>query len=93
MGQYSLGEALNLLFEKSQWKGKVTELRLREHWEEIVGKTIARYTRNISLHKGVLTVHTDIAPLKQELVLGKEALIARINAFLEEPAVQDVSVK
>ena len=42
MGSYSIGEALNLLLERSKWKPKVTELRLREEWEEIVGKTISR---------------------------------------------------
>ena len=42
MGSYSIGEALNLLLEKSRWKPKVVELRLRQEWEQITGKTIAQ---------------------------------------------------
>ena len=45
-GQYSIGEALKLLMEKSGWAPKAHELRMREEWEQIAGKTIAKYTRN-----------------------------------------------
>lgn len=93
MGQYSIGEALNQLLVKSQWKPKVTELRLREEWEEIVGKTVAKYTRSISLKDRTLTVTTDIAALKQELHFGKAALIAAINAHIGETAVSELIVK
>lgn len=93
MGSYSIGEAINLLLEKSKWKPKVTELRLRNEWETIVGKTISKYTRNLYLNDKVLTVYTDVAPLKQELLLGKEQLIARINEHLGERAITDIVIK
>jgi predicted nucleic acid-binding Zn ribbon protein len=93
MGSYSIGEAINLLLEKSKWKPKVTELRIRNEWETIVGKTISRYTRNLYLNDKVLTVYTDVAPLKQELLLGKEQLIVRINEHLNEKAITDIIIK
>ncbi len=65
MGQYSIGEAINLLLERSRWKPKVTELRMRQEWEEIVGKTISRYTRNLMLNDTTLTIYSDVAALKQ----------------------------
>ena len=93
MGQYSIGEAINLLMQKSGWKPKVTELRLKQEWEEIVGKTIAKYTRNMYYDNGILTIYTDVAPLKQELQLGKQQLIEQINEYLEETAIRDIVVK
>lgn len=93
MGSYSIGEALNLLLEKSKWKPKVNELRLREDWDIIVGKTIAKYTRNINLYNGILTIYTDVGALKQELSLGKEQLKNSINEYLGEIAVFDIVVK
>lgn len=93
MGSYSIGDAINLLLERSNWKPKVTELRLRQEWETIVGKTISRYTRNMYLNDGVLTVYTDIAGLKQELFYGKQQLIERINEYLGETAIRDIIVK
>jgi len=93
MGSYSIGEALNLLFEKSHWKPKVMELRIREEWETIVGKTISKYTRNVNLSGDVLTIYTDVAPLKQELLLGKPQLIVRINEYFKENVVAEIVIR
>ncbi len=93
MGSYSIGEALNLLLEKSQWKPKVHELRMRQEWEAIVGKTIAKYTRSMALNGKRLTIYTDVAPLKQELLLGKEQLAANINEYFGEKVVEEIIVK
>ena len=93
MGTYSIGEAMKLLLEKSKWKPKIYELRMQQEWEEITGKTIAKYTRNVVLNGTVLTVFTDVASLKQELHFGKQQLIDRINEHFKEKVVTDVIVK
>ena len=93
MGSYSIGEAMNMMFEKSHWKPKLIALRMRDEWEEITGKTIARYTRSINLYNKVLTINTDVAPLKQELLLGKEQLITRINEYFNERVVEEIIIK
>ena len=93
MGSYSIGEAINLLLEKSKWKPKVVELRMRDEWEAITGKTVAKYTRKIYLSGKTLTIYTDVAPLKQELMLAKEQLIENINKYFEETVVTDIQVK
>lgn len=93
MGSYSIGEAINLLLQRSKWKPKVMELRVREDWEVIVGKTIAKYTRNLHLNDGVLTIYTDVGPLKQELLLGREQLIQRINEHLGEHYITGIVIK
>ena len=93
MASYSIGEALNLLLERSHWKPKVVELRMRQEWEAIVGKTIAKYTRNINVFNKVLTIYTDVAPLKQELQLGRAQLVVRINEYFNEPVINDIVIK
>jgi predicted nucleic acid-binding Zn ribbon protein len=93
MGSYSIGEALNLLLDKSKWKPKVIELRMQQEWEEIVGKTISKYTRNVILSGETLTVYTDVAALKQELYFGKQQLIVRINEYFSEKVVSEIVVK
>ena len=93
MGSYSMAEALKQLLEKSHWKPKVMELRMRDEWEIIVGKTISKYTRSISLNGKTLTIYTDVAPLKQELLLGKDQLIVRINEYFEDRVVEEIMIK
>lgn len=92
MGSYSVGEALKHLLEQSHWKSKIHELRLRDEWETIVGKTISKYTRNIDITQKVLTIYTDVAPLKQELQLGKEQLMQRINEYFEDRVVVEIKI-
>lgn len=93
MGSYSIGEAINLLLEKSKWKHKVHELRMQQEWEQIVGKTISKYTRNVILNGETLTIYTDVAALKQELYFGKQQLIERINQYFEQRVVIEIVVK
>jgi predicted nucleic acid-binding Zn ribbon protein len=93
MGSYSIGEALNQVLEKSHWKPKIIELRIKQEWEAIVGNTISKYTRNTTLYNKVLTVYTDVAPLKQELLLGKEQLATRINEYFNERVVEEIVIK
>jgi predicted nucleic acid-binding Zn ribbon protein len=93
MGSYSIGEALNHLMEKSNWKPKVVEVRMRDEWEAIVGKTISKYTRSIAMYNKILTIYTDVAPLKQELLLGKDQLIANINEYFQERVVESIVIK
>lgn len=93
MAEYSVGDALKILIARAGWGAKVQEMRLKQEWEAIVGKTIARYTTNLQLQNRVLSIQTDVAPLKQELQLGKENLMQKINAYFEETVVLDIRVR
>lgn len=93
MGQYSIGEALQHLMKQSGWKPKVTEMRIRDEWEQIAGKTIAKYTRELKVHNGTLTIFTDVAPLKQELNMGKQQLMETINLYMEETVITEIIIK
>ncbi|NBX26742.1 MAG: DUF721 domain-containing protein [Chitinophagia bacterium] len=93
MGTYSIGEALNLLMERSNWKPVIYELRLKEEWPSIVGEMIAKYTRNVLLVEKTLIIYTDVAALKQELLYSKDELIKTINNHFKELIVNDIQIK
>ena len=93
MGTYSIGEALNLLMERSNWKPVIYELRLKEEWQIIVGEMIAKYTRNVILVEKTLIIYTDVAALKQELLYSKEELIKTINNHFKELVINDIQIK
>lgn len=93
MGQYSIGDALSLLMERSAWKPKIVALRIRDEWETITSKTIARYTKAVNMNGKILTIHTDVAALKQELQFGKEQLISNINNYFGERVVEDIIIR
>nr|MBP9796117.1 DUF721 domain-containing protein [Chitinophagales bacterium] len=72
---------------------KIAEVRIKELWETIMGKSIKNYTTGMHLYKGVLTVFIESAPLKQDLKFSKENIIARINEELGERMVKDIIIK
>ncbi len=93
MGQYSIGEAINRMLEDSRWTPAVNEHRICNEWEQIVGKTVARYTNNISLNGTTLIITTGIAALKQELLFSKPRLIAHINEYLGSNVVSEIMIR
>lgn len=93
MAEYSIGDAITQLMQKSGWKPKVTEVRIKQEWEQMTSKTIAKYTRNLYYDNGILTIYTDVAALKQELNISKPILINNINDYLGETAIKDIIIK
>jgi predicted nucleic acid-binding Zn ribbon protein len=93
MGEYSMAEAMRQFLKQSRLKGSVLALQITEVWEEIMGKTIARYTDKIEIHGNTLYIQTAVAPLKQELVYKKEKIKERVNEALGENLIKEVVIK
>ena len=93
MGEYSLGDALRKFLNQSQLKGSIQALQIEEVWEQIMGKTVARYTDKIQIHGHTLYVNTTVAPLRQELIYQKDKIIQRVNEALGENVIKEVVIK
>lgn len=74
-------------------KPRLTEVRIQENWEQMMGKTISRYTENIQLIDGKLMITTTVAPLKQELNYSKDKIIKLVNEMLGERVVREVIIR
>jgi len=93
MGEYSLGDALRKFLDHSHLKGSIQALQIEEVWEQIMGKTVARYTDKIQIHGSTLYVNTTIAPLRQELMYQKDKIVQRVNEALGEKVIKEVVIK
>lgn len=93
MSEYSLGDALKKFLNQSQLKGSIQALQIEEVWEQIMGKTVARYTDKIQIHGHTLYVNTTIAPLRQELMYQKDKIVQRVNEALGEKVIKEVVIK
>ena len=92
MGEYTLGEALKHFLNSSRLKGYVQAIQIEVVWEQIMGKTIARYTEKIAIHGDRLYITTFVAPLKQELIYQKESIVQRVNEALGEKVIKEVII-
>jgi predicted nucleic acid-binding Zn ribbon protein len=88
----TLGEALKRFLEKSRMKPAIQSMQIEDHWEKIMGATIAKFTDKIEIRNGTLFIYTQIAPLKNELIFQKELIIERINENMGENLVREVVI-
>ncbi|MFY0255599.1 DUF721 domain-containing protein [Chitinophaga sp. 30R24] len=92
-GTTNIGDALRDFLNKSRMKPRLTEVRIQENWEQLMGKTIARYTQSVQLIDHKLIVTTTVAPLKQELTYSKDKIIKLVNEMLGENMVREVMIQ
>ena len=92
MGEISLQEAMQQFLQKSKLKAGIQAVQIEDAWEKIMGKTVAKYTKKIKIINHTLFIHTNVAPLKQELHFQKETIIARVNEALGEKVIKEIVI-
>jgi predicted nucleic acid-binding Zn ribbon protein len=88
----SMGDALKQFLDKSRIKNSIQAMQIEDHWEKIMGNTIAKYTDKLEIRNGTLFIYTKVAPLKNELVYQRDLIIQRINESLGQVVVREVVV-
>ena len=88
----SLGDAVKKFLAYSRIKNQIQSLSIEDHWEKIMGKTIANYTDKIEIRNKTLFIYTTVAPLKNELVFQKELIIQRVNEQIGADSITEVVV-
>lgn len=70
------------VFGHPKYREKFIELRIRNHWAEIMGKAIQSYTHSIVVRKRKIYITFDSATLRQELFQQKNKVLKKLNEFL-----------
>ena len=94
MGVYHIGDAIKQLTQKNnRLANGLKAAKIEEVWEEIMGKTIAKYTQKIEIIHQTLFVTTHVGPLKNELYLQKELIIKRLNEVYGVKVVEKIVIQ
>ena len=93
MGEYSMQEALQQFLNSSRIKGGIQAMQIEDVWEDIMGKTIARYTDKLQIIGDKLIITTSVGPLKNELIYQKEKIRNRVNEALKARVVKEVIIQ
>ncbi|HEX7847970.1 MAG TPA: DUF721 domain-containing protein [Chitinophagaceae bacterium] len=93
MAQFSLSDAINEFLNQSRIKGGIQALQIEDVWEQIMGKTIARYTDKLQIFGDKLIITTSVAPLKHELTYQKEKIRQRVNEALGQRVINEVIIQ
>ena len=86
-------EAIRQFLKQSRLKSNMQALQIEDVWEQIMGKTIARYTDKLQIFGDKLIITTRVAPLKQELIYQKEKIILRVNELLGQNVIREVVIQ
>ena len=85
-----LKDAIGDFLKVSHLSGKLAERRVIDGWEKVMGKMIAKHTKQISISNGKLYLQLDSAPLKQELFYSREKILKMMNEEAGEEVIQEV---
>ena len=93
MGEFSIAEAMQEFLKQSRIKGAIQALQIEDAWEQIMGKTVARYTDKLQIIGDKLIITTSVAPLKNELIYQKEKIKQRVNEALAQKVINEVIIQ
>jgi predicted nucleic acid-binding Zn ribbon protein len=88
--EYTLKQAIEALIDQYKIQEKLSETVVINDWEKIVGKMIARHTKNMYIKKRILFVELDNAALRNELSYAKTKLVITINKSLNSEAIDEI---
>lgn len=91
--QFTIAEALqNLMGDKRMMKG-LTESTIKEKWEEMMGKTIAKHTTGMYVKDKALIVYFNSSIIRNEFIYNKDKAVQIINDALGYGAIEDLIIK
>lgn len=83
----ALSDLLSEFLRDNNLEQPFLESKILEAWPTVLGPTVARYTGKMNITNGVLFVHVQSAPLRQELFNCRFQLVERLNAAVGATSV------
>ena len=89
----SLAEVIHDYIKEMNFGQKLKEVDITQSWEEIVGKAISSRTSHVYIKDNVLYVNLKSSIVRNELMMIKEALRAKINERSGEEVIKDIVLR
>jgi len=88
-----IDEVLRKMMRKGPLKHGFYDSQVKRIWQEKLGKLLINKTEKIFFNKGVVYLTLNSAPLRTELMMGKEKLIESFNKELGEDVVVNIILR
>ena len=88
--EIQLGDAIRQFMRQEGIESPYNEFRLVQAWPEVMGQAVQRYTGNIYIKNQVLYVHLTSSVLRQELFMGRQLLVHRLNNYVGAQAITKI---
>ena len=71
----------------------LNEHRLLQAWDKVLGPAVSRYTKELRIYNQVLFVTITSAALRNELMMRRTELVARLNAEAGAQVITQIVLK
>ncbi|MES2568139.1 MAG: DUF721 domain-containing protein [Bacteroidota bacterium] len=88
-----LGDAISQIFKEEKLDEKYSIFAIRNGWESIVGKTVAKHTTQLNYAQGILFVSIDSSIIRNETSYAKESIIEKVNKFVGKRLIKELVLK
>lgn len=85
-----LKEIIDKFLKAYAWDGKMKEMDIVAAWPELMGNAVANRTKEIRIQNKKLYLTIDSSVMREELLLGKQIIIDRINEYAGQELVIDI---
>ena len=75
----SVGMLIRKFLRQEGLETPLNEKRLIDSWSEVMGKGVASLSKPLYIKNQVLYVEVTSAPLRQQLMMGRQQLVTRLN--------------
>jgi len=89
----TIAEVIQAYLKELRIDKKIKEIAVINQWEEIIGKTIARSTKDIYIKDKTLFVYLRSSVVRSELLIVREGIINAINQKAGEELVTDIVLR
>jgi len=86
----AISDILKEFIKEGKLKQGLEAIEVRQAWENLMGKGVNAYTKEIILKKNTLYLWFSSSVLREELLYQKQKIIEMLNQEIGEPIVEDL---
>lgn len=86
----TLKEAIDKLLKVYKISDKMDAISIEKEWAKLMGPTVSKRTKKISLFKGILKVQIESSVLRHELNYSKDRIIMNLNKSVGKRIVREI---
>jgi predicted nucleic acid-binding Zn ribbon protein len=91
--EYHLNDAIDEFLSKYRLKEGYVRIQIATIWNNTVGKVIALHTKKVELNNTTLIVYIASPIVKNELVMLKSEIIAKLNEDIGKELIKELIIK
>jgi len=89
----SMRDLINQMLRAYGLGNQLDEIGLVKSWEEVVGKMVAKHTKDIYFKKGIFYVSLDSAALRQQMSYNKSKIVELLNNKAGKDLVKELVLR